>query len=541
MTAQAPSAGEAGLTRPPRLELEGVSKTYGRFRALQDVRLTIMPGELHGLVGQNGSGKSTLAGILTGYRAPDPGSVIRIDGQQLRLPIRLRQAQDLGLAVVHQTLGLIDEATVLENIRVGRLGARRWSRRITWEAERDSARQVLEQLGCPVRLDEPVGQLPAEDRATVAIARAIQQAQDGKGIVIFDESTRALSRDSLHHFYELVQQVLATGTAVLLISHRLDEVLNVTDTVTILRDGQVVESGSRTADLDHGQLVAKMLGRQLLADVAGGPAGAGEPGEAGGEVSEADKAPAAAARISGLTGSVLRGFDLQIGRGEVVGVTGLVGSGHEELPYLLADDRRAASGTLEMGGRRLDLTAAGCADALAAGVALVPENRDVDGLAAQMTIAENITLPHLRAHGTRMRLDRKWENREVQSLLDQLGVRPPAPAMAVGSLSGGNRQKVLLAKWLARQPDLLVLHDPTQAVDVGARHDLIAAIRKAAGQGCGVLVASGDEEELAALCDRVLIIKNGTVGTELSAPLSPGAIAESVYSRAVRPLRPVQG
>ena len=524
---------------PPRLELEGVSKTYGRFRALQDVRLTIMPGELHGLVGQNGSGKSTLAGILTGYRAPDPGSVIRIDGQELRLPIRLRRAQELGLAVVHQTLGLIDEATVLENIRVGRFGASRWTRRISWDAERESARQVLAQLGRTVALDEPVGQLSAEDRATVAIARAVQQAQDGQGIIIFDESTRALSRDSLHHFYELVQQVLATGTAVLLISHRLDEVLNVTDTVTILRDGQVVESGSRTADLDHGQLVTKMLGRQLQADVAGGPAGDVDESPAEGAPGEAGRGKVAA-RISGLTGDVLCDFDLEIGRGEVVGVTGLVGSGHEELPYLLADDRHAHAGTLEVGRTRLDLTASGCADALAARVALVPENRDIDGLAAQMSIAENITLPHLRTHGVRMRLDRKWENREVSSLLDELGVRPPVPALPVGSLSGGNRQKVLLAKWLAMQPDLLVLHEPTQAVDVGARHDLITAIRAAAAQGCGVLVASGDEEELAALCDRVLIVKNGTVGTELIAPLKAGAIGEAVYSRAIRPLRPVQ-
>jgi ribose transport system ATP-binding protein len=524
--------------QPPRLELEGVSKTYGRFRALQDVQLTIMPGELHGLVGQNGSGKSTLAGILTGYRAPDPGSVIRIDGQELRLPIRLRQAQDLGLAVVHQTLGLIDEATVLENIRVGRLRAARWSRRISWDAERESAGQVLAQLGRTVALDEPVGNLSAEDRATVAIARAVQQAQDGRGIVIFDESTRALSRDSLHGFYELVQQVLATGTAVLLISHRLDEVLNVTDTVTVLRDGQVVGSGSRTADLDHGQLVAKMLGRQLQADVAHGPTGRAS---AEGLADEAGAADKIAARISGLAGEVLHDFDLQIGHGEVVGVTGLVGSGHEELPYLLADDRRARAGTLEVGSTRLDLTTSSCADALAAGVALVPENRDIDGLAAQMSIAENITLPHLRTHGVRMRLDRKWENREVRSLLDELGVRPPVPAMPVGSLSGGNRQKVLLAKWLAMQPDLLVLHEPTQAVDVGARHDLITAIRAAAARGCGVLVASGDEKELAALCDRVLIIKNGAVSTELSAPLKAGAIGEAIYSRAVRPLRPVQG
>jgi ribose transport system ATP-binding protein len=321
---------------------------------------------------------------------------------------------------------------------------------------------------------------------------------------------------------------------VLLISHRLDEVLTVTDTVTVLRDGQVVESGSRTADLDHSTLVAKMLGRQLQADVAAGPAGAGEADGTSG-------APGGAARVTGLTGGVLRDFSLEIGRGEVVGITGLVGSGWEELPYLLADDRRAAAGTLQVGGIRLNLATSGCADALAAGVALVPENRDTDGLAATMTVAENITLPHLRSHGTRMRLDRRWEQREVQTLLERLDVRPPAPAMPVGALSGGNRQKVLLAKWLASQPALLVLHEPTQAVDVGARHDLITAIRRAAGRGCGVLVASGDEEELAALCDRVLIMKDGVLGTELAAPVSAGAIAESVYTRATRPLRTVQG
>ena len=235
---------------------------------------------------------------------------------------------------------------------------------------------------------------------------------------------------------------------------------------------------------------------------------------------------------------MLQDFGLEVGRGEVVGVTGLVGSGWEELPYLLADDRPASAGTLEIGSARLDLAASGCADALAAGVALVPENRDTDGLAATMTVAENITLPHLRAHGTRMRLDRRWEHREVQTLLERLDVRPPAPAMPVGALSGGNRQKVLLAKWLASQPGLLVLHEPTQAVDVGARHDLITAIRAAAARGCGVLVASGDEEELAALCDRVLIVKNGTIGAELAAPVSAGAIGESVYSAGPDGLNP---
>lgn len=512
----------------PRLELHGVSKTFGRQRALSDVRLRVMPGELHGVVGQNGSGKSTLAKILTGYHAPDPGAEVRIDGAPLPLPIRLRQARDLGLAVVHQTLGLFDDATVLENIRVGQFRAARWSRRIRWDAERDAAGEVLAALGRSIPMDARVGGLSAEDRATVAIARAVQQARDGRGVVIFDESTRALSRESLGHFYELVEGVLGTGTAVLLISHSLDEVLQVTDSVTVLRDGAVVRTG---ADLDHGTLVHAMLGRTLDATTAPAPPAADAaprptPGPGG-----------LAARIADVSADVLRAFSLDVGRGEIVGVTGIVGSGYAELPYLLAGARRATTGTLTVGATTLDLARCDCATALAAGVALVPEDRDTDGLASGMTVAENITLPQVRKRGSAVRLNRRWEAEEVRSLLDRLGVRPPAPDMPVGKLSGGNRQKVLLAKWLATRPGLLVLHEPTQAVDVGARQDLIAAIRSAARDGCGVLVAGGDEDELAALCDRVVVLDHGRTHHVLHAPLDPGAIAAVTHNPAERPLR----
>lgn len=553
---------------PPRLELHGVSKTFGRQRVLNDVKLRVMPGELHGVVGQNGSGKSTLAKILTGYHAPDPGAEVRIDGARLRLPIRLRQARDLGLAVVHQTLGLFDEATVLENIRVGRFRAGRWTRRIRWDAERDAAAEVLAALGRPVRLDARAGTLSAEDRATVAIARALQQARDGRGVVIFDESTRALSRESQRHFYDLVEGVLTTGTAVLLISHRLDEVLQVTDAITVLRDGEVVRSGPRPADLDHATLVHAMLGRTADAQrehaasttaqatvpargdgdtgaVPGVGAGASTGAGADDPAADADTGvrPAAkagervAARIAGVTGDVVRSFALDVGRGEIVGVTGLVGSGYEELPYLLAGARTAVAGSLTVGGTTLDLARRDCAAALAAGVALVPEDRDSGGLAGGMSVAENITLPQVRARGSAVRLNRRWEDEEVQALLERLDVRPFAPGMPVGALSGGNRQKVLLAKWLATRPELLVLHEPTQAVDVGARLDLIAAIRSAAGRGCGAIIAGGDEDELAALCDRVIVLDHGRIHHVLNAPLSPSAISEVTHDQAERPLR----
>jgi ABC-type sugar transport system ATPase subunit len=247
-----------------------------------------------------------------------------------------------------------------------------------------------------------------------------------------------------------------------------------------------------------------------------------------------------AVRISGLSGRVVRDFSLPIAAGEIVGVTGLAGSGYEEIPYLVAGARAAVTGTLAVGAARLELTRGDLAAALAAGVALVPENRDVDGLAGPMTVAQNITLPQVRARGSALRVNRRWEHAEVSALLDRLGVRPADPDLPVSALSGGNRQKVLLAKWLATRPKLLVLHEPTQAVDVGARQDIIVAIRAAASSGMAVLVAGGDEDELAALCDRVVVLDSGRVTTTLRTPLTADLIAQETHSHTRQPLRPAQ-
>ncbi len=515
-----------------RLWVGSVSKTFGRNRALRAVSLTVRPGEVHGLIGQNGCGKSTLAKLLTGYHAPDAGGRIEVDGTPLRLPVRLRQARALGVAVVHQNLGLVDDQTGLQNLRVGRTHPRRYSRRIDWRSERQEVEPVLVRLARQVPLDVAVRHLSEEDRATLAIARAMQDADQGRGLIIFDESTRSLSRPTMEHFYEMVDDIVATGTSVLLISHGLEEVLAAADRVTVLRNGEVVESGIETADLDERSLARMVMGRALS-----GPATA---------VSKVERDPREViATVRGLTGEFVKEIELTLVAGEVLGVTGLPDGGYGEVPYLLAGATKARAGSLTWQDRSepIDLATLSVRSAIAEGIVLVPEGRERAGLALGLSVAENIALPQI---GGRKRLglpvDPTVTRDMVDTWIDRLDVRPRAPQSTVGKLSGGNQQKVLLAKWLATKPRLLLLHEPTQAVDVGARQALIATIRAAADAGCAVLVAGADENELALLCDRVLILRDGLVTDELTGPIDPDQIVHRTFATDRRSaLRPSRG
>ena len=473
--------------------------------------MVVHPGEVHGLVGENGSGKSTLVKVLSGYHRPDPGGSLAIDGEPVALPVRPALVRKLGLSVVHQDLGLIDGFSVLENMRVGLFGVNRLTRAIRWRTERELARATLAALGAELDLGAPVGELSAAQRATVAIARAMQQQEPGQGVIMFDESTRALPPEPRRHFHELVRELVGRGGSALVVSHQLDEVLAHTDRVTVLRDGQVVASGVPTAGLSERELIRLMLGRELSY-------------ESRARSGQASSGPALA-EIRALRGSVVADVSLSLRAGEVLGVTGLLGSGFEELPYLVAGARPARHGALVLAGREFDLARASVRELLSAGVALVPERREVEGLALTETVRDNVTLPRVRgAH-----LSRPWQQRETEWVLRELGVRPAEPRMVVGQLSGGNQQKVLLGKWLCGRPRLLVLHEPTQGVDVGARRELERTIARAADEGAAVLLAGMDASELASMCDRVLVLKEGRVHRELSEELSPGVIVDAVY------------
>jgi ribose transport system ATP-binding protein len=497
-----------------RLEARHVSKTFGSTKVLDDVDLTVEPGEIHALVGQNGSGKSTVVKILTGYHAPDAGASLALDGQLVQLPVQWREAVDLGISVVHQDLGLLDQLTVSDNIGVGGYHHSRLLRRIDWRRQSQVASDVLERLDVDVDPSTPVAALGAARRAEVAIARALRDHRPGAGLIILDEATRALPREELVKFHRLLRRVVAEGTSVLMVSHNLEEVMALADRVTVLRDGKVAGAALPIAELTEQKMARLMLGKTVGALAPRGIDVSGRP---------------AVATVTGLSGEGLEGVDLEVREGEIVGLTGLPGSGFESVPYLITGARPAEAGTLRTRAGDVDLVHAGVVDCMAAGVALVPERRDRDGLALELAISDNIALPSLRSRGRSWFVGRRWQRTQAEGLIERLSIRTRTPATLIKELSGGNQQKVLFAKWLSLVPSLFVLHEATQAVDVGARQDILAAIQDVAGSGVGVLYVSGEPSDLAEVCDRILVHRPGLPFLELRGATAD-AVLDAVYA-----------
>ncbi|WP_457184909.1 ATP-binding cassette domain-containing protein, partial [Nocardioides sp. P5_E3] len=357
--------------------------------------------------------------------------------------------------------------------------------------------------------------LPASHRAGVAIARALRDTVAGEGVMILDEATRALPRDELARFHALLRRVVATGTSVVMISHNLEEVLTVSDRVTVLRDGLVVGEALETTGLDEAALARLMLGSSVDRVVRAVPADADAP---------------VVARIQDLALAGHEPFSLDVRRGEVIGLTGLPGTGFEQVPYLVSGAHPATGGAVEIGTRRLDLRRSSVADLMAAGVAMVPERRVRDGLAVELNVRDNLSLPSVRRKGRPWFVARGWQQRLTVESIQRLTIRARSGADLVKELSGGNQQKVLFAKWLSVEPVLLVLHEPTQAVDVGARADLLNTVHRSAEAGMGVLLVSTEPADLVEACDRILVLHPGRSPHEMRTT-DADEVLEAVYAQ----------
>jgi ribose transport system ATP-binding protein len=505
----------ASVDIAPRLECFRVSKTFGKVRVLQDVHLTVAPGEIHALVGQNGSGKSTLIKVLAGIHDPDAGGLVNVDGRPLRLPVVPRVARQSGLAFVHQSLGLIDARSVADNVRVGNALSRRWSHSIKRREEQASVAETLLRMACHIDPRALVGSLSASDRCRVAIARALVASLPGCGIIVLDEATRALPHDATQVVHETLRAVAARGGSIILVTHRLDEVVELADRVTVLRDGRVAESCLALEGVREADLAKMILGRQLSSFVRDE------------WVRQDEQRPRIEA--TEVTGTHITKASLSVAAGEIVGVSGVAGSGFEELPYLLGGGRKAVSGSLRVGERTIDLRIAGQREYFDAGVALVPENRDKLGLSLRHSIRDNVALPSMRTKGSPIWIGRAWRDADARAVIAMFDVNVRDPRALVAKLSGGNQQKVLLGKWLLTSPKLLVLHEPTQGVDVGTRQEILQRITEFARSGGSVLLATSDPDELAAICDRVLVVQDGVITAELVAPNAVDII-EVAYS-----------
>jgi ribose transport system ATP-binding protein len=477
----APS-GDAGAL-PPALVLQGVSKTFGGAKALDDVSLSVGRGEVHGLLGQNGSGKSTLIKILSGFHAPDQGG-LELFGAPVALPLTPGQFKSLGVAFVHQHLGLAASLTVLENLRIGDFAS--GVRLINWKRERQAARQILRGFELDIDPDDLVERLPAVERAMVAIVRAFEDlkrstAKTGVGgVLVLDEPTPFLPRSDVDRLFALVRRVVREGASVILVSHDIDEIMEITDQVTVLRNGRIA-----------GTVATKATSREAILELIVGRRV---------EVYRMDRTAAVRdvepIEIAGLAGGSLENFSLRLRPGEIVGLTGLIGSGYASVPYLLFGDLAARAGAMTIGGKTLRIAGITPGAAQRHGLAFLPGDRLAQAGVGSLSVTDNLTLSFLDQFLGSTGLDRGEMRRTSYIIGREHDVRPNNPDLALEALSGGNQQKVLLAKWLHRAPKLLLLDEPTQGVDFGARQQIFGALDAARRGGAAILCASTHNEQL---------------------------------------------
>jgi ribose transport system ATP-binding protein len=495
----APQIGDAP---PAALAVEGLSKTFGGQRALADLDLEVGRGEVHALLGQNGSGKSTLIKILSGFHQPDPGAVATVAGRPLRLG-SAEEAHRAGIRFIHQDLALIDERSVLDNLALG--GSYRGRLWISDRAEGRAATAFLGDHGLEVDASRMLGGLSPAHKAMVAILRALRDGLGEGGLLVLDEPTVSLGTSEVELLFGLIDELRGRGATVVYVTHRLGEVFRIADRVSVLRDGRRVAT-EQVSGLDHARLAELIVGRPLDSFYPELPVPRSE----------------VVLSVRGLRSGHVRDVSLDLHRSEVLGLTGLVGSGYDEiLPAVFGSAPTEAGEVRVAAGRVSPPTPAA---AIAAGIAFAPADRKRLAAIMPWTLRENVTLPALRPRGPARWLGARREAAEAAPWLERLEVVPADPEAPFESLSGGNQQRVVLARWLRCGADVFLLDEPTNGVDVGAKHALYESLAEAAAAGAGLLIASGDPEELCAVCDRILVVREGVVVAELGDTATPERI-----------------
>lgn len=500
---------------PLVLEAQGLSKAYAGVAALEEVALRLRGGEIHALMGQNGAGKSTLIKLLTGVTAADAGRIV-LDGAVVA-PASPQQAQRLGISTVYQEVNLCPNLSVAENLFAGRYPLRGWPRRIDWRRVEREAEAGLQRLGIAIDVRRALGAYPVAVQQMVAIARAVGVSAR---VLILDEPTSSLDEGEVAELFRVMRTLRETGMAILFVTHFLDQVYAVADRISVLRNGRLV--GEYTPDaLPAPQLVAAMVGRALdPASAAAATVRAAAP---------EDAAPLLQAQGLGRRGQ-LQPIDLQLRRGQVLGLAGLLGAGRTELARLLFGLDRADCGRVAIDGRAVALR--GPPDAIRHGLALCPEERKTEGIVAELSVRENIVLALQARMGLRRFLAPAEQLRIAQGYVDVLGIKTASLETPVGLLSGGNQQKVVLARWLATRPRLLILDEPTRGIDIAAKQDIMTRILALAREGMAVLFISAEVAELARIADRIAVLRERRLVGELPGGCGERAIFELIAGSA---------
>lgn len=489
------------------LSIQSLTKIFPGTKALDDVRFDLCAGEVHALLGENGAGKSTLIKCLTGAYLRDAGTIL-LDGQEIH-PRSTSEAQALGIGTVYQEVNLLPNLTVAQNLLFG--NEPRQYGLINAREMRLQARQILSQYGLELNVDRDLGSYSVAIQQVIAIARAV--ALSGK-VLILDEPTASLDAREVAMVFDIVRGLKAKGLGIVFVSHFLDQVFDLSDRMTVLRNGQYIVT-TKTAETNRMQLIEHMLGRSLEDDVLHSrPA--------------AKPQPAPMLHFSGLgRRSHIEPFDLEIGKGEVVGLAGLLGSGRTETAEVLFGISPHQSGTARDDVGPLNLTSP--SKAIAQGFGFAPEDRKTDGIVADLSIRENIILGLQAQRGWVRPIARAQQNQIADDYIKRLDIRTSDREKRIGELSGGNQQKAILARWLAMNPRFLILDEPTRGIDVGAHAEILHLIHDLVGKGMSLLVISSELEELVSVSDRVIIVRDREhIGSLTGDEISPSEIMRAI-------------
>lgn len=533
------------MTSAPLLRMSGVAKAFPGVQALSDVSLDLRTGEVLALLGENGAGKSTLIRVLGGAHQPDAGT-IAIDGQAVRIssPLDARRA---GISVIYQEFNLVPALSVRENIFLGHEPGR--LSLIPRGKERQRAAEMLARIGSDISPDALVRDLTVAQQQVVEIAKSLASQSR---IIVMDEPTAALSPREVDGLFRMIRELTAQGLGIIYVSHRLSEIFEIAQRVTVLRDGRHVAT-QPIEELTRESLIELMVGRQLDQEfprrVSSARLALFNPGAGEHQGADAPRSPqtahpasftptplispspSAGLRVTNLTRSTaVRNVSLEVRRGEIVALTGLVGAGRTEVARLIFGADRRDSGTIELDGRPLTLHSP--RDAIACGICLLTEDRKRQGLILNHSIQENFGLPNLRKFARLGWLSQRRERAALLAHGAQLRLRMASPRQPASSLSGGNQQKVVLAKWLERNAEVLIFDEPTRGIDVGARYEIYLLMNQLAEQGKAILMISSELPEVLGMADRILVMHEGRVTGEL--PDARSATQEQIMDLAVR-------
>lgn len=474
-----------------QLSLVGVSKKFGVTKVVDRVSITVEPGKVHVLLGENGAGKSTVIKMMSGIYQPDEGH-IEIDGQQVRIP-NVDAARKLGIAVIHQELNMVPQLSIMENLFLGNLPSS--SGLVNKRAMKREAKEALKLIQLDEDVSRPMGELGVARQQMVEIAKALMQ---DASILILDEPTAALTHRECEHLFDIMRDLKAKGVGMVFISHHLDELAKVGDIVTVLRDGQYIDTVPATTP--EPELIKLMVGRNIEDQY---PRQAQKPGKV-------------LLKVDGLTRQgTMEDVSFELKAGEVVGMAGLVGAGRTEVIRAIFGADDYDSGSVAVEGKALPKNSINAA--INAGVGLVPEDRRAQGLIAEAAVSENLGLPTMRSTARMGFVDRSGQKKREELTAEKLSIRMAGINQSAGSLSGGNQQKVVFGKWAMAQVKVLLLDEPTRGVDVGARVEIYELINQVTANGGAVLMASSDLPEVLGMSDRVIVMSNGKVSGSMTA------------------------